>query len=48
MNSYQKEELENIRRSAERGRKAALLKKDSLNVDLYQHILDIYERIIKA
>jgi len=56
MSPYQSEELENIRRTAERGLKVAQDKLDSPVIictsreldpflDTFQHILDIIERI---
>ena len=40
------EHLENIRRTAERGLKRALKNNDSSNADIFQHILDEYERVL--
>jgi len=45
MNISQLEELENIRRTAENGLAQAQNELHSSNVDLFQHILDIYKRI---
>ena len=45
MNITQSEELENIRRTAENGLAQAQNELHSSNVDLFQHILDIYKRI---
>jgi len=38
------EHLENIRRTAERGLSRALVYDDPVNADIYQHIIDEYER----
>ena len=45
MDTSSLEELENIRRMAERGRKFCLADKDSVKVDIFQHIIDLTEWI---
>lgn len=51
MSTNQLEELENIRRVAERGRKSAYSESHNIHcpstvfVDLFQHILDLVEQI---
>ena len=45
MTPYQEEELENIRRQAEDGRRIASEQKLSRLTDVFQNILDNYERV---
>lgn len=42
------EQLENIRRAAQRGLQAALRRQDSEGVDTFQHILNLYGEVLAA